>query len=520
MRKPLIIKLFVTFVLLTVSFSVVSVLTPYGSSTTPDSLSYLDMAANFKNGKGALETDFSLKYQGHHAYKEQRAWPLLYSVLLSTAVKDYADALAVANVSKILLFISLIMVYGVISSHTKWHVALISSCLLSISIPIMTVYSYAWSETLFVSLLAIATWTSIKYLELDREYIFKKILFMTILLSTLIMLAYTRYIGIVFAFLLPTVYLMSTKNKYDLGLVLVSGLIYTLSVGYLLTDNYLVTGSLSGVPRSPSDRNAAENIKDMFYAVKVMFPFSVFSVLLSLVVSFVITYINKKPHCNTGNSTNTNLTRSAVILISIGTLYLFSLVLLRTFSNFDRIDVRLLTPAFTSFFMLIIISPLLWDTNGKTRTALIFLSVFLIMSFSIQGYGKLIDSSANWEKGIIHNFSRYPGRTYGNFTMNPDANELKHKLSTLVLGNGIIVVDAPLKYRFISGVNCVQKPEFIDSKILEIINKLPEGSAFIFNKNEKNPFALLNNGHTIEAKYSDLGYAFAIKTPIKVVIPN
>jgi len=495
-------------------------LTPYGSSTTPDSLSYLDMAANFKNGNGNLETDFSLEHQEHHAFKEQRAWPPLYSVLLSTSVSDYADVLAVANVSKILLFISLLMVYGVIRSQTQWQEALVSSCIFSISIPIMTIYAYAWSETLFLSLITVATWISIKYLELDHESAFKKMMFMAILLSSAIMLTYTRYIGIVFSLLLPAVYLMSKKDKYDLGLFLVAGIIYTLVVSYLLTDNYWVTGSLSGVPRSPSDSNVAENIKDMFIAFKVMFPFSDYSVMLSLMVSILFTYIDKRSPHNTANTANTNLTRSSIILILTATLYIFALVMLRSYNNFDRIDVRLLSPAFPAFFMLIIISPLLFELNSKTRTAFRFLSVFLIISFSIQGYGKLIDSSANWEKGIIHNFSRYPGRTYGNFTMNPDANDLKHKLSTLVSGNGIIVIDAPLKYRFISGVNCVQKPEFIDSKTLEIINKLPDGSAFIFDKDKKNPFALLNSDHAIEAKYSDLGYAFAIKIPIKVVISN
>jgi hypothetical protein len=66
MGKPLIIKLLSTVVLLLLSFSVVSVLTPYGASTSPDSLSYLDIAANLRNGEGILTTDLSLKNQGRH----------------------------------------------------------------------------------------------------------------------------------------------------------------------------------------------------------------------------------------------------------------------------------------------------------------------------------------------------------------------------------------------------------------------------------------------------------------------
>lgn len=517
MRKPLIIKLFVAFVLLTVSFSVVSVLTPYGSSTTPDSLSYLDMAANIKNGKGALETDFSIEYQEHHALKEQRSWPPLYSLLLSTAVSDYADVSAVANVSKILLFISLLMVYGVIRTQTQWHVALFSSCLFSISVPIMTIYANAWSETLFVSLLAIATWTSIKYLELDRESAFKKVTFLAILLVTVILLTYTRYIGIVFVLLLPAVYLLSKKDKYDLSLFLVAGFVYTLVVGYLLADNYLVTGSLSGVPRSPSDRNVAENIDDMFFAVKVMLPSSVFSVLLSLMVSIVVSYIyrNKRSQHNTSNAANANLTRSVVILSLIVALYIFALVMLRSYSNFDRIDIRLLSPAFPAFFMLLIILPLLLDIKSKSGTALRFCFVFLVIAFSIQGYSKFIEALENWEKNDRYDFSGHPGINYGNFTMNPNANIIKRKFPTLVTGNGVIVIDTPLRYRFISGVNCVQKPYFIDSKIFKKINMLPEGSVFIYDKEEKYPFALLNNDHKIEYKHYDLGYAFYVKIPME-----
>jgi hypothetical protein len=125
MGKPLIIKLLSTVVLLLLSFSVVSVLTPYGASTSPDSLSYLDIAANLRNGEGILTTDLSLKNQGRHLLTEQRSWPPLYPVVLAAFVSDYKDVLAAVNVSIILLFVGLLLVFKIISSQTEWYVALI-----------------------------------------------------------------------------------------------------------------------------------------------------------------------------------------------------------------------------------------------------------------------------------------------------------------------------------------------------------------------------------------------------------
>ena len=61
-----------TLVILIFSVAVVRALTPFGSATTPDSLSYLDIAKNIKSGRGYLATDHSLENNDGQLYRGRR----------------------------------------------------------------------------------------------------------------------------------------------------------------------------------------------------------------------------------------------------------------------------------------------------------------------------------------------------------------------------------------------------------------------------------------------------------------
>lgn len=517
MGKASIIKLLATIVLLLLSFSVVTVLTPYGAATSHDSLYYLDIAANLHNGEGGVTTDFSFGNQGRHLFKEQRAWPPLYPFVLSIVVNDYADVLAAANVSMILLFICLLLVYKIISSQIEWYVALILSCFLAITIPIMTIYTYVWSETLFMSLLVLAIWLSIKYIELDVVATGRKIFFLSILVLTLILLVYTRYVGIVFIVLLPAVYFMSKRNKSDLMFFGAAAGIYALMIGYLLADNFLATGSLSGAVRLPANTSLAENIRDMFSAVKVVFPSSLFHILLALLGATVIVAITWRFPRKGTRTVNANLPATVIVLMLITTLYVSALVLLRTYSHFDRIDVRLLSPAFPAFFMLLIVFPLFFEFRSKTGTVCRFLASFLIIALSVHGYGQLLTSLASLGRDNGPILPSDQRTIYSNFTRNPQANGIKSQYRAMVTGEGVLVVNKPLIYRFATGLNSVQKPNNIDWETFLEINKLPVGSMLILKKNEADQFSLLVKEHNIAPMVVDLGRNIGFKIPMDVL---
>lgn len=514
MGKPLIIKLLSTVVLLLLSFSVVSVLTPYGAATSPDSLSYLDIAANLRNGEGWVTTGFSAENQGRHMFREQRSWPPLYPVVLAALVSDYKDVLAAANVSIILLFIGLLLVFKIISSQTEWYVALILSGLLAISIPIMTIYTYVWSETLFVPLLVLAAWLSIKYSELEVGATGKKTFFLSFLLVTLILLAYTRYVGIVFISLLPVTYFISKRKKSDLMFFGAAGGIYALIVGYLLVGNFLATGSFSGSARLPSNKSLVENIIDMFSAVRAVFPSSLFLILLALLGAIVLVAINRRLSRSRTKTVSANLTATVILLMLITTLYVSAIVLLRSYSRFDQIDVRLLSPAFPAFFMLLVIFPLLFEVRSKIGTLCRFLAYFLIIALSVHGYGQILTSLESWRRDRGPSLPMNHGITYNNFTIHPRANLIKAQIETMVTGDGVLVVDRPLIYRFLTGVNSVQKSNNIDWKTVQEINKLPPGSLLIIRKEEVYQFSLLVREHKMSPIFSDLGRYLAVKIPM------
>lgn len=141
MKKALVINVFAIIMLFIVAILIVKALTPYGAATTPDSLSYLDIATNIKNGNGIRATDFSLENVDRAHFLENRWWPPLYPILLSTVVKHSADVISVTHLSMALLFITAFLVYLILISYTHWYIALFSALLLCITSPMITIYN-------------------------------------------------------------------------------------------------------------------------------------------------------------------------------------------------------------------------------------------------------------------------------------------------------------------------------------------------------------------------------------------
>ena len=201
-------------VLLFFSILMVNALTPYGSATSPDSLSYLDVAGNLKMGRGLSASDFSLDKAGTSAVVPQRTWPPAYPLALSGFIENSRDVRGAANLSKIFLFATSIGIFLLLSTQVYWAIALGGSILISLSLPMVLVYTYAWSETLFIPLLITTVYSAIGYTS-DSLSPSRRFGWMALLLSGLILLAYTRYIGIALVLLIPAVFILSRKDKWD-----------------------------------------------------------------------------------------------------------------------------------------------------------------------------------------------------------------------------------------------------------------------------------------------------------------
>ena len=106
---------------------------------------------------------------------------------------------------------------------------------------------------------------------------------------------------------------------------------------------------------------------------------------------------------------------------------------------------------------------------------------------------------------------------YSNFTKNHDSNEEINKLfSRLTRNNGVIVVNKPLIYKFITGKKCVQIPEPVDSENLLKIDSLTAGSILLLNKHEFHEIINKYIRRKSIYKYFRVDGLIALHLPIKI----
>ena len=516
MHKPGITIFLYIFIIVVTSWLVVSRLTPYGSATMPDSLAYLDIANNIKNGEGFLTSDFSLDNAGTHSFTENRSWPPLYPCLLSIFINNASDISSVSLVSKFLLGVCIVFVFLIIYP-VNGSAAFISSLLLCFTVPVITVYTYAWSETLFLPIFIVLVWASIEYLDIHRRSLIYRITISSILLTMMILLVYTRYIGLFFVVLFPVVYFFSNKDTFDRLFFAAGSFVYTAAVCYLLYGNYIISGSISGMVRQPSDKTIIENLVDVYHAVITIFPTSTLSLILALIAAVSVVFIIKKSGIYKISPINKKLRRRVYILIAVIAVYLLSIISLRSYSRFDILDVRLLAPAFVAIYMLMTILPLFFDINNGTRITFSIVIFAFITSVSINGYTQWTTTANNWKEAETPKLRLNDKLIYNNFTRSPETRSRNIKMfSGLVKDGGFIVVNAPLVCKFITGVKCVRKPDNITPEIITKINSLPGGSLLFLDKNELNEFNNRYAGMAVDYKYTDLGNIMAIKLPIHI----
>lgn len=515
MNKNNALSLFSLAIIFFASQVIVFAMTPYGAATSPDSLAHLDIASNIKNGKGAFATDFSATENSIRSLREQRAWPPLYPMLLSEVIDDKYDVTSVAMASKALAFTCLLFAFLIISSQTKWYIALISSLFLGISVPLLTVYCYTWNETLFLPLVLISIWSAYQYLTSNMRAQYRKTGFQALLTVVLIALAYTRYIGLVFAFLLPLVYFLGNRSSVDRVLFVAASTLYLLAISYLLYGNYLATGYISGMMRPVSDRSVLQNLLDIYHALLTVVPESFITIMVAAIVSLLVVFVARQAKPTEYSCPDNDKRILPLLLLIVCLLYIVSIVVLRSISAFDSLDVRLLSPLIMVAYIMLVVYPFYFDIRSKAGFLMNFVSALVVILVSVKGYQQFIASIKNWhevdEPRLTMNYDSY----YNNFTRNPARAVEKNLVSQLVGPNGVLVTDHPLIWEFMTQVQCVQRPE-LDLENLKPINALPDGSTLIVDKHEFDRFLRKYADRHLTYSYSVIDTLIAVRLPITV----
>jgi hypothetical protein len=507
-----------TVIVLAMSIIVVYFLTPYGSATTPDSLRYLDIAGNIYSGSGIVETDFSLDYLKRKNFKSQKLWPPLYPIALSFSASNKPTAISSSYLSIFLLFVSALLAFLIQERYIKWYLALLSSVMLCLTIPMLIVYTYTWSETLFIPLLLLAFWSAIRYLDTQNDPGHIQYFYLGLLILVLILLAYTRYIGIVFSVFILIIYMLSNNKHKAIVPLLAASTVYLVLVGLLLVSNYFETGSVSGAHRTTSVKNFIENIIDGYLAVKALVNYSPFVVLASLLCTALLIpairlLFNRKDTSDTKAIHNFY----SIISLVCGT-YIIAIIGLRSIKEFDDLDVRLISPVFPLLWMLAFMYSVSFINRSKGTTYIIqYYVLFFIIFLSFSGIAQFHTAINNWQNYGTPGYLARGNQQYPNFTYDQNRNSATTIFSKIVPQGAVIVTDNPMTIEYTSGVRCLQKPDVINSDTLNKLNQLPRGSLLLLEKeNYKNIFTALNEKYSTNYEYSDLGSRIAVRIPVRI----
>lgn len=230
--------------------------TPVGAALSMDSLYYLSTAGNILDGNGIAHSTHALSGP---AFEATTLWPPLYPVLVA-AIKWVAelagtsDVVGIAVFNVLALIASLYLVVRIASLTASAQAGIVVAIALAISPSIQIVFTYAWSEVLFIPLSLAAYLGLQQYLFGDDSDRQRWLYAMVMLLG---LATYARYVGL--AFFSSTALAILLYGRGDrlqrLRTVVAVTLAYLAFLAPMLIRNLVETGSLSG-----GDRGSPGNI--------------------------------------------------------------------------------------------------------------------------------------------------------------------------------------------------------------------------------------------------------------------
>ena len=478
--------LFSLLVLLLVSFFIVRALTPFGVATSPDSIKYLDIAYNFQRTSQIGQTDLSIENNEKYRVVPQRIWPPGYPVLLSYIISDPFDVVNISNLSIFLLFTTSFLILILLrAGQINWLSSLIFSTLSMVTLPLVLIYGYAWSETLFIPILLGVIVSFWGYLKNQKAPVWNRFSYVIVISILATCLSMTRYIGIFIFFLFPIAFILGEKTLSNFILIVFGSLINILCVGGWLWGNYKQTGTLSGGYRAFSELTVFENIFHTFESFRTIFPTSWLGFFIAGIASTVFLYIFiKLGYSWSDKMPTTSRAKFVTVLLSVTFLYLFALISMRSYSHFDQIDVRLIAPAIPPFLVVFAIVPAFFSNKKNLFNVSVFLSLFIFFSLVTRGYDCLNSAVINWDKIGTPLLPMRGKLSFNNFTPPESGTSSIKAFNSIISPGGKLVIDRPLTWRFITRLETAQKPSQLNDAKIELLNKLPEGSAILLSKKE------------------------------------
>ncbi len=428
-----------------------------GIGVSPDSIAYISVARNMQTGR--------FWYQFDHL--PLILFPFFYPSFLGSimfVVRD--DILKFAPILNAALFGMIIFLSGCILQRfrytTKIYKWLLLSCMV-LSSSLLEIYSMLWSETLFIFELVLFM---IALQQYSKNYSLKSLIIIGSIAS---IACVTRFAGVTFIGIGSLLLFLDNKLKWQKKWwhILLFGVISLVLLAINLLKNYLVKGTLTG-ERQQGITPLADNLQ---YYGNVMWDWlklpigdyryaSVLGVLLVLVFTVVIIkrYWQQKDIFSFENI-------AAIAFI----VYVAFIVITATISRYERINNRLLSPAFIPLLFGLTFWIPSFTNIPKQKEIGFALIVMCIMIFSLFQY-KQYKWCTDWYEIIASD--GIPGYTESAWKRSDIIHFLHEENTTLKKGIKITSNANDAVY-FFTGLPCEIIPETVHQKEVKNYYKKP-----------------------------------------------
>ncbi len=430
----------------------------YGIGISPDSACYLSIAENVNNSNGYTIYDL----------EPAVAWPPLYPTLLAVGQYLNLDYNVWARVLGVFLFGFLVYVVSTQIIGRLRNPALQTAAILAVvlSVPLIYVSQFAWSESLFILL------TTLYLFKLEKSFQSHswKDVFSLSLLAALACL--TRYVGVTLV-IFYLLWLLFLKVEFRKKLVYGSAF-FVVSFGPLalwLFRNYNLTGTLTG-ERGDSATSFFKNVGHTADTLSTWFLPTSFSFDTRIVLTGVIVilaaalYVRK----NLQQMSKSGIPQFILVNGGFTLTYVFYLLTVSSLVAFDQINHRLLAPVYIPLlimtFSAIDQTSNLSTTKKSSVTKMSYvLALLWICNLAYNAYGEiklgLSDgaggySTTYWQESKLARYlSDNPpsGKVYSNF---PDG---------LYSLSGIRASMSPRKHQYRATLNSTQDLEKLKTEL-------------------------------------------------------
>ncbi len=404
-------KTYDTFIASAVGFYLIYLYTRYsGIGISPDSIMYTSAARNLHTHGSLITfnstfiTDFPVFYPF-----------FLWIVLAVTGI----DPIAAGPVLNGLMFATLIFLSGWIIQRFRsgpWLYKWLMLLAIVLSPPLLNIYTYLWSETLFILIFLF-------FIITCRQYLVEHSLPTLIAFAGVAALSsITRYAGIT---LIGTGGLLMLLDRYlplkkKIAHIIIYGTVASFMLALNLLRNAMTTSKLTG-PREVSVTPFMENLH---YFGTVMCDWAGFSTKLypfataiAIILFIALTAVVAFNYFHRSIRTYENLVATFALLYSL------FIVVSSSISRYERINTRLLAP----IFIPLLLSCTYWaiaiakNANSRWKWVITFIFGLLMLGFSYQ------ELTADLQRYDDENDYGVPGYSDDSWNKSPFAAYLKSK---------------------------------------------------------------------------------------------